>query len=80
MKRIIPEGFKIFVFVTIFFVVFSFISDKDYHELIDIAAPIEYNCYQVEKQLLGGWHPDIPKEIIDQCRKLKEEKHHVTTT
>ncbi len=28
---------------------------------------VVYNC----NMLIGGWHPDFPKEVIDACRKIK---------
>ena len=79
MKQFIPESLKILTLVTIFFAVFALISNQDYHEMFDIIAPREYNCSQVEKYLIGGWHPDIPREVIEKCRKLKEEKYNVKT-
>ena len=80
MKHCIPEFVKIFTFITAFFVVFALISNQDYHEMFDIIAPREYNCSQVEQFLIGGWHPDIPREVIEECRKLKQEKYNVKTT
>jgi len=26
---------------------------------------IRYDC----RQLIGGWHPDVPPEVIEECRK-----------
>jgi hypothetical protein len=26
---------------------------------------VKYNC----QQLIGGWHPDIPLEVQEECRK-----------
>jgi len=28
---------------------------------------VKYDC----KMLIGGWHPDVPKKIIKQCRVEK---------
>ena len=28
---------------------------------------VKYDC----KMLIGGWHPDVPREIIKQCRGEK---------
>lgn len=25
---------------------------------------VHFDC----RQLIGGWHPDIPKQIVDECR------------
>jgi hypothetical protein len=80
MKPFIPEAVKLFIFTTILFAVVSFVTNNHYGDMLDIVTPREYNCSQVEQQLIGGWHPDIPKEVIEQCRKLKEEKYHVKTT
>jgi hypothetical protein len=33
---------------------------RDHH-----AYPIKYNC----GLLMGGWHPDAPKEVVEKCRK-----------
>ena len=56
------------VFTVLFmFGVFAFVSDDDYHKTFDIFTPVSYNC----DMLIGGWHPDIPKKIIDECRKKK---------
>jgi hypothetical protein len=32
---------------------------------VDIPEYIIYDC----RMLIGGWHPDVPVEIINQCRK-----------
>lgn len=29
--------------------------------------PVVYDC----RMLIGGWHPDVPKKIIKQCRSEK---------
>ena len=26
---------------------------------------VKYDC----KMLIGGWHPDVPKEVVAQCRQ-----------
>ena len=26
---------------------------------------IKYDC----RQLIGGWHPDIPTQVLEECRK-----------
>ena len=75
MKSFLPEAVKLLTLITIFFAVIIYIS-----EVLDILTPKEYNCSQVEQYLIGGWHPDIPKEVIEQCRKLKQEKYHAKTT
>jgi hypothetical protein len=27
---------------------------------------IKYDC----RQLIGGWHPDVPQQVMEECRKL----------
>jgi hypothetical protein len=27
--------------------------------------PVGYDC----RMLIGGWHPDVPKQVINECRK-----------
>ena len=51
--------------------VYSFVSDDDYHKMFDIHTPIKYNC----DMLIGSWHPDVPKKIIDECLKQKRENN-----
>jgi hypothetical protein len=29
-----------------------------------------YNC----NLLMGGWHPDVPVKVMEQCRKLRSGK------
>jgi hypothetical protein len=29
------------------------------------AHPVKFNC----GLLIGGWHPDAPREVIERCRK-----------
>jgi hypothetical protein len=29
-----------------------------------------YNC----EMLIGGWHPDFPRQVINECRKPQNEK------
>jgi hypothetical protein len=58
------------VFVTLSILgVFAFVSDDDYHKQFDIITPVKYNC----DMLIGGWHPDVPSKVIDECRKQKEK-------
>jgi hypothetical protein len=26
---------------------------------------VKYDC----RQLIGGWHPDVPPEVMEECRK-----------
>jgi hypothetical protein len=31
----------------------------------DAIKPNRFDC----RMLIGGWHPDVPKQIVEQCRK-----------
>ena len=39
-------------------------SGDDYHKMFDKQTLVRYNC----NMLIGGWHPDVPREVIDKCR------------
>jgi len=82
MKSLLPESLKLFLTITGFLLLFSFLFNEDYHDMVDNVQPTMYTCDKIEGFLIGGWHPDIPKEKIEQCRKLKQqqEKYHATTT
>ena len=58
---------KLFATVVAFLVVYGYVSNEDYHDMFDKATPIKYNC----DMLIGGWHPDVPKKILDECKKKK---------
>ena len=30
---------------------------------------VQYNC----DMLIGGWHPDVPTKVIEECRKQKNK-------
>lgn len=64
------------VVLTVLFIAgaFAFVSDDDYHKTFDIFTPVSYNC----DKLLGQWNPDVPKKIIDEC--IKQKENHVTKT
>ena len=61
----ILDAAYLFVTVLFFMFVYAFVSNQDYHELVDTVTPIKYNC----DMLIGSWHPDVPPEIINECRK-----------
>ena len=63
----IPEFVKVFGCIILFVIVYGFIQDEDYHLKFDKHPVVRYNC----DILLGGWHPDVPVNVIDECRKLK---------
>ena len=56
---------KMFATILAFFVVYGFVSDDDYHKIVARITHIKYNC----DMLIGGWHPDVPAKVIEQCRK-----------
>jgi hypothetical protein len=31
---------------------------------------VKYDC----RVLIGGWHPDVPQSVQDECRNLRSEK------
>ena len=49
-------------------------------DIVDFFGPTVYNCDKVEKLLIGGWHPDIPQEVVQECRKLKKETRRTLNT
>lgn len=72
---------QLLTFLAILIVVPLFV----YHfELLDNEPPTEYTCSKIESVLIGGWHPDVPQSLIQQCKKYKlfnkPENRHVTTT
>lgn len=68
-KYRIPEGIKLVFFILLFSTVYGFISDDDYHKVFDIPEVVRYNC----DMLVGGWHPDVPAKVIEECRKRKAD-------
>jgi hypothetical protein len=50
-------------------------SDDDFHKKFDKPIEIRYNC----DALIGGWHPDVPREVIKKCRELNERYINVKT-
>ena len=66
-KYHIPEFLQIMVLVLGFSTIYGWVSDDDYHKAFDIPQVVRYNC----DMLLGGWHPDVPPKVIDECRKKK---------
>jgi hypothetical protein len=58
---------KMFACIVGFITVYGFVSNQDYHEIVDTVTPIKYNC----DMLIGSWHPDVPVKVIEECRKIK---------
>jgi hypothetical protein len=65
------ESLKIFGMILMLGMVYSFMSDDDYHKRFDKPMIIRYDC----RMLIGGWHPDVPTEVIDACRKQNNERN-----
>jgi hypothetical protein len=45
-------------------VVYGFMGNDDYHKKFDKPHVVRYNC----DVLIGSWHPDVPREVIEKCR------------
>ena len=65
------ESLKIFGMILMLGMVYSFMSDDDYHKRFDKPMIIRYDC----RMLIDGWHPDVPTEVIDACRKQNNERN-----
>jgi hypothetical protein len=54
------------LFSILFFLIFAYayVNNQEYHEMFDKVSPIKYNC----DMLIGGWHPDVPVQVINECR------------
>lgn len=50
-------------------------SVDDYHKMFDKQVVIRYNC----NMLMGVWHPDVPREVIDKCSSGERESVYVKT-
>lgn len=35
-----------------------------------VVDQVTYNC----NLLIGGWHPDVPAKVIEECRNKRNEK------
>jgi len=63
------ETLKVFSVLFILAGAWLFVGDDDYHKKFDRPQKIRYNC----DMLIGGWHPDVPVKVIEECRKMKIE-------
>lgn len=59
------EAIKITFFILLFSTVYGYVQNDDFYKIENKT----YNC----DALIGGWHPDVPKKVIEDCRKLKKE-------
>jgi hypothetical protein len=65
----IPESIKLVFCILAFSTIYGYISDDDYHKAFDIPQVVRYNC----DMLVGGWHPDVPLKVIEECRKKMKD-------
>ena len=63
------ETLKVFSVLFVLAGAWLFVGDDDYHKKFDRPQEIRYNC----DMLIGGWHPDVPVKVIEECRKMKIE-------
>ena len=59
------EYLKLSFFIILLTGLYAFVNDDDYHKKFDKQIQIRYNC----DMLIGGWHPDVPPEVIRECRE-----------
>jgi hypothetical protein len=61
------ETIKVFSVLFVLAGAWLFVGDDDYHKKFDRPQEIRYNC----DMLIGGWHPDVPVKVIEECRKVR---------
>jgi len=61
------ETLKIFSVLFLLAGAWLYVGDDDYHKKFDRPQEIRYNC----DMLIGGWHPDVPADVIEKCRKVR---------
>ena len=69
------EYLKISSFIIMFAMVYAFVNNDDYHKKFDKQIEIRYNC----DMLVGGWNPDVPPEVIRECRETHRREVIVKT-
>jgi hypothetical protein len=75
MKVIKMEALKIAGMIMLLFGVYAVMGNDDYHKMFDKPSVIRYDC----DMLMGGWHPDVPTEVMNECRKTTERYVNVKT-
>jgi hypothetical protein len=50
--------------VLVFVIVLTFIAAQDTDRVT-----VKYDC----RMLMGNWHPDVPKVVIEECKKRIKE-------
>jgi hypothetical protein len=65
------------LFTAVFFIAgcYLFVGFDDYQKKFDKPMIVRYNC----DILMGGWHPDVPKDVIDKCNDPNREGKYVKT-
>jgi len=51
--------------VLVFVIALTFIAAKQDKDRVTV----KYNC----RMLIGNWHPDFPKAVIEECKKRSKE-------
>jgi hypothetical protein len=69
------EALKFTGMIMLVCLAYVLMADDDYHKKFDKPEIIRYNC----DMLVGGWHPDVPLEVIRKCRDPNERTVRVTT-
>ena len=64
-------GFRIVVASVVMATIVGFLADQSSDKELDGKHIVQYNC----NMLLGGWHPDVPPEVIKQCRIPKKDRN-----
>jgi len=59
------------VFVLLFYIggIYLYSFSNEYQNSFDKPNVVRYNC----DMLIGGWHPDVPLKVIEECRKLRRD-------
>ena len=60
MKALLLISGTFAIFILVFFVLL--------YKTQSHTVTVHYDC----RMLIGGWHPDVPVEVQEQCRKHKE--------
>jgi hypothetical protein len=69
------ETLKVFSLIFLLAGAWLFMSNDDYHKKFDKSTTIRYNC----DMLIGGWHPDVPTEVIEKCKSGEREHVYIKT-
>ena len=64
------EALKITGMIMLLAVAYAVVNNNDYHDKFDKHITVRYNC----EVLIGGWHPDVPPKVIEECRKANRRE------